>query len=125
MYSVIIIKGHSYHRLKPRPYEEALDVFHRAVERFGEDHVFWVSTKTPYPAPEDHVRRGKLLWCPYCGTQRLFEIGPLGFHRCTVCRMSEKDFHVIRANDLRLRPLRLPRRRRVRKEVEEYDGADV
>lgn len=49
------------------------------------------------------------LWCPYCRKPRIFAMDNyLGVNRCTVCDISDNDFHVKKMNGM------------MRKEMEEW-----
>lgn len=118
LYSVIIIKGSHRHRLKPRGFDEAVEIFQQAVVRFGDDHCFFVSCKDRYPVREGFVRRGKLLWCPYCGEGRAFRLDKrIQLYRCPICEVTENEFHVRTANGLWRSPLHHQKRRK-RREVQ-------
>lgn len=100
MYHLIVIQGEAKVKVSFRDFDKAKEVFEAAMERFGEDHCFFVSSK-PYGPPKGHRRKGNLLWCPYCGELRTFRHDPRNnIHKCPICGISEKDTYVRRYNQL-------------------------
>lgn len=72
-----------------------------AQKRFGEDNAYLISLNFPIFPPKDVKPVRSQLWCPYCGTHRIYRKHPVyDTPSCIICGISTDDFHVKGTNGL-------------------------
>ena len=72
-----------------------------AQKKFGEDNAYLISLNFPIHPPADTKPVRSKLWCPYCGTHRMYKKHPVyDTLCCTICGISTEDFHVKCINGL-------------------------
>jgi len=96
---VIVYKGvRITRRLPDNQIEEFMEL---ATARLPGAEIHTHSLLEPAMPPDSFSRRGRFLWCPYCGKPQTFWLDEImELVRCPICYISDRDFYVRKANRL-------------------------